>query len=208
MIPSVAASREIDLTPDNDNQMIRTNQLFLGGMGVVLIALGIFAGAYHLLLIQQGSEVASSTNNPLVDTVFLVFFAGMGALLLFVAYAYLRTRASALLIERDQIAFQYPNGTQRRFRWDDPELRLTFDDYIVPQGLAGGGERVVRLAPLGMDKTCLAPALLDELCLAAQKQGALVRRVAVGGTAARPRYRITFSRPLGAIRAISTSQGE
>jgi hypothetical protein len=206
MIPNGASSRVIDLTPENDNQTIRTNQLFLGGIGLVLIGLGMFAGAYHLLLIQRGSEAASPTNNPFVDTIFLVFFAGMGGLLLFVVYAYLRTRASALLVEQNEIAFQYPNGTQRRFRWGDPNLRLSFDDYVVPQGLPDAGTRVVRLAPLGMDKTYLAPALFDELCLAAQKQGALVNRVALGRTSAPPRYRITFSRPPGGDRGISPSQ--
>jgi hypothetical protein len=102
MIPNGASSRVIDLTPENDNQTIRTNQLFLGGIGLVLIGLGMFAGAYHLLLIQQGSEAASPTNNPFVDTIFLVSFAGMGGLLLFVVYAYLRTRASALLVEQNE----------------------------------------------------------------------------------------------------------
>lgn len=196
-------SRTIELTRAEVNQSLLQGRLFLGACATALIGLALFAGALPLL--QFASALHSPTPNNLgTDILFLLFFGSAGGTLIFLIVGFLRTRASELVIDSGGLRFRYPNGGRREFRWADPELRVAFDDWLVPDGLSKAGARRVRFAALRMDKTYLPPALFDEICAEAQRHGVHVIRASRGGPIVPRVVRVTLvaasSGPRGALK--------
>jgi hypothetical protein len=174
--------------------MVRKNRLFLGAVGAALVGLAIYGGVIPLFSILVVRQPGLSTSNLGIDSFFLAIFAGLGGYILFVAVAYLRTRACGLVLSSEGMTFRYPGGNDRVFRWSDPDFRLSFDDYLVPQGLPGAGKRVVRLAPVRLDKTYVPPELLDDICAEARGHGLRVKRVTRGGALLPERSRVYLTR--------------